>query len=246
MSRKSWGSLLIVLGIILIGVAGYAMAAWEEAVEMGEAMGIPEYLLEEGLRQPGAAQAMASVMPSGGEFWYYAVLYRNPIMVAGIVSLLAGIVCRSKKEKQPEPWAKVEPHESPVNVPVKPAPAPVPVKPAPAPAPVKPAPVAQANSRTLTGKDGALAGRSFKVGGKVVIGRSSSHCQIVYPADTKGVSGIHCTVRFNGTTVTVTDENSSYGTFIDGVRLTPGHATTMHRGQLLQLGSTKQSLQLRS
>lgn len=241
MSRKSWGSLLIVLGIILMGVAGYAMAAWEEAVEMGEAMGIPEYLLEEGLRQPGAAQAMASVMPSGGEFWYYAVLYRNPIMVAGIVSLIAGIVCVRKKEQQPEPWAKVEHHESPANVtaPVKPAPAPTPVKAAPAPA-------AQANTRTLMGKDGALAGRSFKVSGKVVIGRSSSNCQIVYPADTKGVSGVHCTVRFNGTTVTVTDENSSYGTFIDGVRLTPGHATNMHRGQLLQLGSSKQSLQLRS
>lgn len=108
--------------------------------------------------------------------------------------------------------------------------------------------IAQASddsSRVLLCLDGALRGRYFRLTGKLVVGRSPTRCNVVFPEDTRGVSAVHCTLRFTGTAVTVTDENSSYGTYIDGTRLIPGHARIIHRGQIIELGSDQQTLMLR-
>lgn len=103
--------------------------------------------------------------------------------------------------------------------------------------------------RTLVGTAGELAGKSFKLGKVEVIGRNGretgGRCTIVYPANTNGVSTVHCTVFIEDGQVKVRDENSSFGTWIDGQKLEPGRSVVMHRGQVLYLGSKKQSLTLR-
>ena len=102
--------------------------------------------------------------------------------------------------------------------------------------------------RVMVGVDGALARQNFNIkkGQKVNIGRDTRRCQIVLPDDAACVSNLHCSVSFDGRNFFVTDENSSYGTWIDQNKLVPSTPTQMHRGQTLYLGSKKQSIKLHS
>ena len=57
--------------------------------------------------------------------------------------------------------------------------------------------------------------------GTIVIGRNAQACQIVFPSDAPGVSGVHCRVFFDRSRagLTITDNSSSYGTFVGGRRI---------------------------
>ena len=101
-------------------------------------------------------------------------------------------------------------------------------------------------ARTVVGAEGALAGRAYTLEQSLVIGRDPRRCQIVFPEGTAGVSGVHCTVRFDGVRVLVTDHGSSFGTFIGQNKLRKDTPTVWHRGQTLQIGSTGQRLTLQS
>jgi pSer/pThr/pTyr-binding forkhead associated (FHA) protein len=70
-----------------------------------------------------------------------------------------------------------------------------------------------------------------------VIGRDKSKCSVVFPDQTPGVSGVHCKISFDGKNATITDLQSSYGTFVDGKKLMPNSATQLHRGLVIMLGS---------
>lgn len=98
-------------------------------------------------------------------------------------------------------------------------------------------------ARSLSGTKGALAGRTFALKGELLIGTNPA-CQIVCPKGTPGVSGKHVTIKNDRGTVTVTDHNSTYGTWIDSTKLNPGQPTVMHRGQTLSLGSPDQAFTL--
>ena len=95
--------------------------------------------------------------------------------------------------------------------------------------------------RTITGTRGVLAGRSFAVkpGAKFLMG-SDVKCNICVK-DARGVSRKHCTVSFDGKTVVVKDENSSFGTYIDGVKIEKGQSAVWHRNQKLSMGSENES-----
>ena len=101
------------------------------------------------------------------------------------------------------------------------------------------------NMRTLV-MTGSMASKSLqlKKGVPVVIGRDPNRCQIVYPKDTAGVSGVHCTITYDGNEVTVADNGSSYGTFVGGTKVEPGKPMVMHRGQEVTFGSEKNSAEL--
>lgn len=102
------------------------------------------------------------------------------------------------------------------------------------------------NRRHLIGEKGVLAGKRYRLERKLVIGRDPSKCQIVFPKNTPKVSAVHCTLRFDGKTVTVVDENSTCGTFIDGKQIPKGRPVALHRGQRLSLGSVEQTFALHS
>ncbi len=101
------------------------------------------------------------------------------------------------------------------------------------------------NKRTLV-FGGIMGGKTvnLKKGQPLVIGRDPGRCQVVYPKDTSGVSGVHCTVTFDGKQVLVADNGSSYGTFVGGVKVEPGKPAVIHRGQEMTFGSAKNAAEL--
>lgn len=104
----------------------------------------------------------------------------------------------------------------------------------------------QAKQRfALICETGALVGSApFKLGDTTVIGRDPQRCNIVFPRDTKGVSHVHCTLFCQNGMVVVRDENSSFGTKVDRVRLEPGKTAVLYPGQRLYLGSDNQVMLL--
>lgn len=98
------------------------------------------------------------------------------------------------------------------------------------------------NNRVLA-FGGAMSGKNvpLKKGAPVVIGRDPKKCTVIYPEGTAGVSGVHCTITFDGKNVMVADNGSSYGTFVGGNKVAPGRPVEMHRGQEITFGSDNQS-----
>lgn len=73
--------------------------------------------------------------------------------------------------------------------------------------------------------------------GQVVMGRNSG-CGIIFPENTKGVSGRHCAVSFDNGDVYLTDLGSSFGTFIEpGQRLAAQQSVKIPLGKKFWLGS---------
>jgi len=99
-------------------------------------------------------------------------------------------------------------------------------------------PAASANVPHLVVQTGRLAGRRYRIDGIVKIGRDGSQCNIVYPADTAGISGTHCEVFMQGGVVYLRDLKSSYGTFLSsGMKLQPGSAVVLTVGSSFYLAS---------
>ena len=98
------------------------------------------------------------------------------------------------------------------------------------------------SGRVLRCDHGALAGQSYPFKKSIVIGRDPQKCDVVFQKDIPNVSRVHCILRFNGETVTVRDENSSSGTYIDGKRIEPGTDIVFHRGHKLGIGSANEQV----
>lgn len=86
---------------------------------------------------------------------------------------------------------------------------------------------------------GVFKGKRYPLKGKLVIGRDPKRCDIVFPANTVGVSGVHCTIRYEGEKITIKDENSSFGTFLEGKKIPTGGTIALHRGYPIGIGSPK-------
>lgn len=84
------------------------------------------------------------------------------------------------------------------------------------------------------------AGRAFPVGkAPVIIGRNPAECVIVFKEGTPGVSGRHCSIYYSSDTdtFTLTDLNSSYGTFLsNGMKLTANSPINLRPGDSFYVG----------
>ena len=89
---------------------------------------------------------------------------------------------------------------------------------------------------TVRAIKGPLVGRSWQLRNVLQIGRESN-LDIALPDETRGVSRVHCVLQRQGTLITVTDMHSSYGTFLNGQRLTPNQAVSVMAGAVISLGS---------
>jgi len=91
---------------------------------------------------------------------------------------------------------------------------------------------------------GPFAGQNMTVttGVSMHIGRATGN-QVVFPADTVGVSREHCVLRANPD-LTIEDCGSSAGTFVDGKKLTPHTLKRLAAGQKVALGSSKNSFEV--
>ena len=97
----------------------------------------------------------------------------------------------------------------------------------------------------LVGVNGHFAGRRFALTGTLRLGRLPDKNDLVFPADTTGVSGVHCVVRLTSGGATLTDLGSSFGTFLNGQnKLPPQQSTALKPGDTFALGSQRQTFRL--
>lgn len=83
---------------------------------------------------------------------------------------------------------------------------------------------------------GPLQGQSWELLTSLSIGRNPGE-NIVLPPDTSGISRRHCLIARRGNQVTVTDLDSSYGTFLNGSRITANQPVAVPNGAVLSLAS---------
>lgn len=96
----------------------------------------------------------------------------------------------------------------------------------------------------LIGAKGYYEKTQVPVRGKMYFGRDPEKCHFLYPGGTPGVSFQHCFVWEEGGTVYVVDLNSTYGTWLGSNRLEPGKAYPLYPGEIMSLGSTRQTFYL--
>ncbi len=97
----------------------------------------------------------------------------------------------------------------------------------------------------IVGVNGHFAGRRFALTGALRLGRLPDKNDLVFPADTTGVSGVHCVVRLTSGGATLTDLGSSFGTFLNGQnKLPPQQPTALKPGDTFALGSQRQTFRL--
>lgn len=119
---------------------------------------------------------------------------------------------------------------------------------APAPEMSRTMPVSsgQSGRAVVIGMKGIMANRSFNINGSIVIGRNSQKCNISFPVDTKGISGVHCQIRQSKDGYEILDLGSSNGTFLgSGQKLTPNVPVPIPDGTYFYLGSAEQLFQIK-
>ncbi len=97
-----------------------------------------------------------------------------------------------------------------------------------------PGPVGAAQPR-LVGTVGTYAGSVFPISSGITIGREPSN-GIALPNDTT-VSRRHAGIRIEADGIVVTDENSSNGVYVNGVRI--AESATVRVGDEIQIGNTR-------
>lgn len=165
------------------------------------------------------------------------------LMIGGLVLLICG--CNRKKQKDAERmrmYNQPVPGYAPPMPPVQPVP-PAPVQAAPV-APVQAAPAAPviaAPQIRVQCIQGSFAGKRFAISGKMVLGRDAQRCDLVFPAKADGISGVHCMVTIDGSTIWLKDLGSTYGTYTaGGRRLAANEAVNLRVGERFWLGSEKE------
>lgn len=119
-------------------------------------------------------------------------------------------------------------------------------KKSPAPAQYNGAPAASPNGAVITGMKGIMANRTFNVNGSVTLGRNAQNCNVAYPVDAKGVSGIHCQIRQANGGYELIDCGSSNGTYLgNGQKLIPNVPVFLPNGSYFYLGSAEQLFQIK-
>ena len=71
----------------------------------------------------------------------------------------------------------------------------------------------------------------------IIIGRNYD-CTICMPSDTMGISRQHCRISLSGDQLVLTDLNSSNGTYLHNIRLSPYNPVGLRRGDDFYLGGT--------
>lgn len=150
-----------------------------------------------------------------------------------LITVAAVVIVLAKKKKA-------------ASAPASPVPAPVPT---PAPAPVvrgsvgTPAaqPIAGDSGLRFQGVSGAFIGKRFAITAQIRIGRDPAKNDFVYPADTEGISGVHCILIYQDGQLYLQDLGSTYGTFVNGgQRLAANQAVVLQPGDKFSLGSEKE------
>lgn len=89
---------------------------------------------------------------------------------------------------------------------------------------------------TINGLAGQYANQVFPLSDTMLFGRNAGSCNVLFSDETKGISRTHCKVENTPNGVTITDLGSSYGTFVNGVKLQPYAPRMLNVGDTFYLG----------
>lgn len=81
-------------------------------------------------------------------------------------------------------------------------------------------------SRTLT----------LETGREYTVGRSQK-ADLIFDSDDKKISAVHCSVKWMGDKLYVKDQNSTNGTFVNGVPIKQVGRVAVHRGDTIRIGT---------
>lgn len=90
-------------------------------------------------------------------------------------------------------------------------------------------------------------GAVYSVKGQIIIGRNPGACAIVFKEGTPGVSGSHCSLKYNepSNDFILTDLGSTYGTFLsNGQKLPPNTPYHLSAGDSFYLGENMNALRV--
>ena len=87
----------------------------------------------------------------------------------------------------------------------------------------------------LQGMSGVFHDKRVKIPGMLRIGRNPAENDLIYPSTTPGISGRHCRLFFEDNKLYLEDAGSSYGTYINGVKLQPGQRWELKAGDSFYL-----------
>ena len=92
---------------------------------------------------------------------------------------------------------------------------------------------------------GPMKGRTYPISGSgVMIGRDYD-CAVRFEAGVPGVSRHHCSLRYQGGALMLTDLSSAYGTYLsDGRRLPPQYPTAVGAGSRFYVGDQNNLFQI--
>ena len=157
------------------------------------------------------------------------------IAAAALVIIAVIVIVVMMKRK---PAGQVNP---PVNPPAASAPMSPPVAPPAAAQPPASPVIAGDTGLRIQGVTGRFANRRLAIAGTLRIGRDPARNDLVYPADSQGVSGVHCVLSVEGGRLLLKDLGSTYGTFVAGNRLAANAPTELHVGDRFWLGSERET-----
>lgn len=103
---------------------------------------------------------------------------------------------------------------------------------------------APASDYRLVGVNGQFAGRRFAVPERVCIGADPSRNHLVFERGTQGISRRHCELILKGNTLYLQDVGSSFGTFLNGQKLTAGQPVAVKVGDVFTLASDQVSFRI--
>lgn len=106
---------------------------------------------------------------------------------------------------------------------------------------------AHQSTHQLIGVNGIYQGQIFPIEkGQLVFGRDAKTCNILFPQYAKGISRVHCTLRYDGQRFYLTDHKSSNGTWLEnGKRIPSGMEMELTCNQHFYLGNNENMFEIR-
>lgn len=86
---------------------------------------------------------------------------------------------------------------------------------------------------------GRYAGQWLRVTGDMLLGVDNTKCAIAYPVGSPGVSRVHLRLWPDGNVIRIMDMRSTYGTWLNQTKLTPGLVYTLQPGMVLRFGQNQ-------
>lgn len=101
-------------------------------------------------------------------------------------------------------------------------------------------------TNAIVGVSGPLLNKKYNINKKVIMGRDPSRCEVSFPLDTPGVSGVHCELTIGNDGIFLKDLNSTYGTYLaDGTKLSANIPVKISLGDKFYLGGEDNKFEVR-